>query len=142
MVHLHLPVMPNGSYGVGVIAWDPTGLIKLGQSALITIQVANGTATPTPTPVVSATPTPSASPTPSSVQPLGVVAPSGKNWLVVADDEFNQDTSINSTLWNGGTGGGFVDTFCSGATTSLGYTGNDCANYFRHLPGRALRTGA
>jgi hypothetical protein len=91
--------------------------------------------TPTPTPVVSATPTPSASPTPSSgVQPLGVVAPSGKHWVVVADDEFNQDTSINSTLWNGGTGGGFVDTFCSGATTSLGYTGNDCANYFGIYP--------
>lgn len=42
----------------------------------------------------------------SGPQPYGSISPpSGKHWQVVYDDEFNQDSSINQALWNGGPDG-------------------------------------
>jgi hypothetical protein len=47
------------------------------------------------------TPTPSVEPT-----PIGAAPPSGKHWALTFDDEFSQDSSIDSSKWNGGAGGG------------------------------------
>jgi hypothetical protein len=61
--------LPDGTYGMVAIAWDPTGLVKEGVSANVTIMIANGTTTtPTPTPAlsVSSAPTPTQTPAPSA----------------------------------------------------------------------------
>jgi hypothetical protein len=34
----------------------------------------------------------------------GVAPPSGQSWHLLVDDEFSQDSSINTTLWNGNAG--------------------------------------
>ncbi len=36
--------------------------------------------------------------------PYGVSPPTGKQWTMTFDDEFTQDTSINTNKWNGGAG--------------------------------------
>lgn len=36
--------------------------------------------------------------------PYGVTAPDGKHWALTFDDEFTQDTSIDTNKWNGGAG--------------------------------------
>jgi len=68
------------------------------------------------------------------VIPLGVSAPDGKKWQVVANDNFDKDDSIREALWNGGTGGGMPKGFCGTVATSCGYTGNDCQSYFGTYP--------
>jgi hypothetical protein len=37
--------------------------------------------------------------------PYGVSPPSGKQWTITFNDEFTQDSSINTNKWNGGAGG-------------------------------------
>lgn len=66
--------------------------------------------------------------------PLGVAAPDGKKWRVVANDEFDKDDAVREALWNGGTGGGMPYGFCGDVTTSCGYTGKDCQSYFGTYP--------
>jgi hypothetical protein len=66
--------------------------------------------------------------------PLGVAPPPGQHWHVQADDQFDQDDSINRSLWNGGTGGGMPSGFCRTPATSCGYTGDDCKSYFGTYP--------
>lgn len=68
------------------------------------------------------------------VIPLGVAPPPGQHWHVQANDNFEQDDSINQKLWNGGTGGGMPPGFCSIPATSCGYTGQDCKSYFGTYP--------
>ena len=70
----------------------------------------------------------------SGATPLGAIPPPGKQWHVVANDRFDQDDSINETLWNGGTGGGMPQGFCGTVATSCGYTGKDCQSYFGTYP--------
>ncbi|MGH9586460.1 MAG: hypothetical protein ACRD3F_05875 [Acidobacteriaceae bacterium] len=67
-------------------------------------------------------------------RPLGVAPPSGQDWHVQANDNFDQDNSINQALWNGGTGGGMPSGFCRTPATSCGYTGDDCKSYFGTYP--------
>jgi hypothetical protein len=69
-----------------------------------------------------------------SAIPLGVAPPAGQKWRVVADDHFDRDDSIRSTLWNGGTGGGMPVGFCGTEATSCGHTGKDCESYFGTYP--------
>ncbi|MGH7996439.1 MAG: hypothetical protein ACREFX_08820 [Opitutaceae bacterium] len=46
-------------------------------------------------------------PTSESVLPYGnVLPPNGRTWVVTANDTFAQDSSIDTSLWNGGSGGG------------------------------------
>jgi len=66
--------------------------------------------------------------------PLGVDPPVGQHWHVQVNDKFDEDDSINQTLWNGGTGGGMPTGFCSTRATSCGYTGDDCHSYFGTYP--------
>jgi hypothetical protein len=66
--------------------------------------------------------------------PLGVAPPSGQSWHVQANDNFDEDDSINQALWNGGTGGGMPSGFCRTPATSCGYTGDDCKSYFGTYP--------
>ena len=66
--------------------------------------------------------------------PLGVAPPPGQSWHLQADDNFDQDESINQSLWNGGTGGGMPKGFCGTPATSCGYTGDDCKSYFGTYP--------
>lgn len=70
----------------------------------------------------------------SEPRPLGVAPPPGRSWHVQANDNFDQDSSINQALWNGGTGGGMPPGFCSTLATSCGYTGADCKSYFGTYP--------
>ncbi|HEV3111729.1 MAG TPA: hypothetical protein VGY99_14675 [Candidatus Binataceae bacterium] len=57
--------IPDGTYGMVAIAWDPTGLIKEGVSANVTITIANGgVTTPTPGGSGSSVPTPTQTPAP------------------------------------------------------------------------------
>lgn len=72
--------------------------------------------------------------------PLGVAPPSGKRWHVQANDNFDQDDSINQALWNGGTGGGMPSGFCRIPATSCGYTGDDCKSYFGTYPNPPFET--
>lgn len=82
----------------------------------------------------SGTDTYSGSNGPGELVPLGVAPPSGERWHVQADDQFDQDDSINRALWNGGTGGGMPSGFCRVPATSCGYTGDDCKSYFGTYP--------
>jgi hypothetical protein len=66
--------------------------------------------------------------------PLGVLPPPGKEWHVLANDNFDKDDSIRQALWNGGTGGGMPQGFCGTVATSCGYTGQDCQSYFGTYP--------
>jgi hypothetical protein len=66
--------------------------------------------------------------------PLGATPPAGQRWHVQVDDKFDEDDSINQTLWNGGTGGGMPPGFCGTTATSCGYTGEDCKSYFGTYP--------
>jgi hypothetical protein len=66
--------------------------------------------------------------------PLGLSPPPGTQWHVLANDNFDKDASIRQALWNGGTGGGMPQGFCSTVATSCGYTGQDCRSYFGTYP--------
>lgn len=66
--------------------------------------------------------------------PFGAPPPPGKQWRVLANDQFDKDDSIREELWNGGTGGGMPQGFCGTVATSCGYTGNDCQSYFGTYP--------
>jgi hypothetical protein len=66
--------------------------------------------------------------------PLGASPPPGKEWHVLANDNFDKDDSIRQALWNGGTGGGMPHGFCGTVATSCGYTGHDCQSYFGTYP--------
>lgn len=66
--------------------------------------------------------------------PLGVAPQPGQSWHVQANDDFDEDDSINRALWNGGTGGGMPPGFCGKVATSCGYTGEDCKSYFGSYP--------
>ncbi len=72
--------------------------------------------------------------------PLGVAPPPGQSWHVQANDNFDQDASINQALWNGGTGGGMPPGFCGNPATSCGYTGDDCNSYFGTYPNPPFET--
>jgi len=72
--------------------------------------------------------------------PLGIAAPPGQHWHVLADDQFDKEESINRALWNGGTGGGMPPGFCRTPATSCGYTGDDCRNYFGTYPSPPFET--
>jgi hypothetical protein len=72
--------------------------------------------------------------------PLGVAPPPGQSWHVQANDNFDQDDSINQALWNGGTGGGMPSGFCSSLATSCGYTGDDCNSFFGTYPNPPFET--
>jgi hypothetical protein len=72
--------------------------------------------------------------------PLGVAPPPGESWHVQANDNFDQDESINQALWNGGTGGGMPPGFCGTRATSCGYTGEDCNSYFGTFPNPPYET--
>jgi hypothetical protein len=72
--------------------------------------------------------------------PLGVAPPPGQSWHVQANDNFDQDDSINQSLWNGGTGGGMPPGFCGTLATSCGYTGDDCKNFFGSYPNPPFET--
>lgn len=65
---------------------------------LIAVGVTSTTAQPTSTPIPSGLPT-------------GVPKPQSGSWVMTIDDEFNQDSSVNTAVWNGG----------PGATVSPGY---------------------
>lgn len=56
--------------------------------------------------------------------PYGVSSPSGEHWTMTFDDEFTQDSSINTNKWNGGAGGT-----------------DWCSLYFRHDPGTGKYVG-
>jgi hypothetical protein len=66
--------------------------------------------------------------------PLGVAPPVGQRWHVQVNDKFDDDDSIDQTLWSGGTGGGMPSGFCGTRATSCGYTGDDCKSYFGTYP--------
>lgn len=72
--------------------------------------------------------------------PLDVAPPVGQSWHVQANDNFDQDDSINQALWNGGTGGGMPSGFCGTPATSCGYTGEDCKSYFGTYPNPPFET--
>lgn len=72
--------------------------------------------------------------TADSLLPLGVPSPGGKEWHVLANDNFDKDEAVNRALWNGGTGGGMPEGFCGTVATSCGYTGKDCQSYFGTYP--------
>jgi Glycosyl hydrolases family 16 len=56
--------------------------------------------------------------------PYGNISPpSGQNWYVTLDDEFNQDSSISTSLWNGGADGGVPWCIASPYSNALGYVG-------------------
>lgn len=66
--------------------------------------------------------------------PYGVPAPSGKLWTMTFDDEFTQDASLNTHLWNGGAGG---TDWCSlnfhgksGGAYMFNETGDPCAQRY------------
>jgi hypothetical protein len=88
--------------------------------------------TPTPTATPTSTPTPTPSPTPSGLQPLGAAAPSGQSWSVTFDDEFSNDSSIDTSKWNGGAGapnGGFPFCHTSSYNCNLYPNQHDCLGY-------------
>lgn len=66
--------------------------------------------------------------------PYGHVAPpAGQSWQVTLDDEFNQDSSINTSLWNGGPGGppGNPWPMCpTDNKDQLGNSGGSCNQFF------------
>ncbi len=72
--------------------------------------------------------------------PLGVAPPPGQSWHIQANDNFDQDDSINQALWNGGTGRGMPPGFCGTVATSCGYTGEDCKSYFGTYPDPPFET--
>jgi hypothetical protein len=76
----------------------------------------------------------------SEPMPLGVAPPPGQSWRIQANDNFDQDDSINQLLWNGGTGGGMPPGFCRTPATSCGYTGEDCKSYFGTYPNPPFET--
>lgn len=93
--------------------------------------------TPTASPTPSPTPTPSATPTPvTSVQPLGnpPLPPGTTKWVLTYDDEFNTDSSLNHSLWNGTAGypSGYNNPYCnpSGDNDAIGPDAGDCAEYY------------
>lgn len=49
--------------------------------------------------------------------------PPGQAWYVTLDDEFDQDSSINTSLWNGGAGGGVPWCISLPYSNALGYIG-------------------
>jgi hypothetical protein len=156
--------IPNGTYTIVAIAWDPTGLIEEGISADVSLTIANGAAAtqPTPTPA-KPTPTPAPTSSPGGLLPYGNIAPpAGTSWSLIYDDEFTNDTAVNSSLWNGADAGGVPMCYPSGANSSLcqsvyvsetiwdclGYSGEQsCANsYGGTLPdgasyGESIQTG-
>lgn len=77
---------------------------------------------------------------PVGVQPFGgIAAPSGMSWKVITDDEFNQDSSINTSLWNAGPDGypmchtpglsSSPSTGCHWAPSAGSTTIQDCVGY-------------
>lgn len=46
-----------------------------------------------------------ATPAPGGPTPLGASPPSGQSWITVVNDNFDQDSTINTSLWNGGPDG-------------------------------------
>ena len=100
--------LPDGSYQSGVIVWDATGLIIEGRDTGPSFTILNGGPTPTPTatptPTPTATPTPGPTPTPGGIVPNGAQPPPGQSWHVTFDDEFDRDSAIDTSKWNGGAG--------------------------------------
>jgi hypothetical protein len=74
----------------------------------------------------------------AQVQPLGnPPPPAGTQWVPVLDDEFVNDSGINTNLWNGGDGGGVP--WCVNGIDAFNHDappGGSCAEYFG-TPGTA-----
>jgi len=129
--------IPNGAYMLGGIYWSPNGLVKESGVAALPVLVNNSGSPP---------------PVTSSSGPVGNVAPPiGKSWVVRVRDNFAQDTSINTSLWNGAIGGGnplchpsgsLCGYFSSPEVDCLGFAGNagnECAQDYNN---ESIRNGA
>jgi Glycosyl hydrolases family 16 len=97
-------LVPNGSPFFGVQLINPTTL-QADATSIVTFTVSNAGG---PTPTASASPTSAPTPTPSgSLLPYGNIAPpAGTSWNVIYDDEFVNDSIINTGLWNAALSGG------------------------------------
>ena len=118
-----LPAVPDGSYWLGVIAWDPTGLIKYGTSAGVTIQVTNGVAMVTPAPSPTITPTPA--PTITPVQnPTAVQTPGGAAITITApaaNSNVNSGIVPIAATWSGPLGS-TAEIIIDHAGSGIGYS--------------------
>ena len=129
--------IPNGSYLLGAIYWDPTGLIKEGNAAAVPVTVKNVGG---PTPVGN------------GGGPVGnVPPPEGTKWVVTFGDNFAQDSAINTTIWNGGVGGGNPFFHASGSLCGyfatpeddcLGFAGNEGNEGAQNYANEKLKNGA
>jgi hypothetical protein len=122
--------IPNGSYLLGAIYWDSTGLIKEGSALPLPVTVNNA---------VGSTLVGNVAGLVSNVVglvgngggPVGnVPPPDGTRWVVTFNDNFAQDAAVNTSIWNGAVGGG--NPFCHPDGSLCGYSSTpivDCLGF-------------